>query len=440
MRGYTADWDNITMTRGKNGFMYNRSTDRRWMFLQWDSDGAFQQNHIDDVVVGTLTNVGTFYSSPYVRRQLAYYLTQMIGPLASNRARIGAWIAAEEAASTSYSMPSTYASWPTLVDSDAATQNLTRHQQIQNYIGSASLNAVFLLTSPPASTAANTVDINGRAPTTAFRVDCVGHPEAVLTWTGGSSADVAPWRLAGIMLTTGNNLLTFRMYDNNGAQVGADITHTINKTTDAPPVIVVTSNPSSQNVALGELLNVDAIASYDPDGTALTSSFAVSPASGFTMTSPSTASRNLIFNVPGTYNVTIQATDGASQSSTATRSYTGYNTSDFDSFGGSILAGYTITNSELRDKYSPTSWYSLDATDGSLVVQLTGTTTIPLRQTAPAFPLITRLLPTSADFVLQTNFSFETRNSAAFSLGSMRRWWRVVSQRATHSVWKAGQT
>ena len=413
VRGYTSDWDNITMSRGKNGFMYQKSTDHRWTFLHWDSDNAFQQNRIDDPVIGTLTNVGTFYNLPYVRRQLDYYLTQMVGPLAANGARIGAWIAAEEAASTSYNLPTTYATWPTLT----YNQGLTRHQQIQNLIGTISFSATFSLTSPLASTAANTVDINGRAPTTAFRVDCVGHPEAVLFWTGTTSADVAPWRLTGIVLAGGNNLLTFRMYDINGTQVGADITHTINKTTGAPPVVAVTSNPSSQNVGLGEVLNIDAIASYDPEGTALTYSFAVAPASGFAMTSPSTAARNLVFSVPGTYTVTIQATDAASQISTVTRTYTVYNAAGFDSFGGGILSGYTVNNAELRDNYSPASWYSLNSTDGSLVLQLTGTTTIPLRVTAPVFPLITRALPGTSDFILSTNFYLETRQFGAFFLG-----------------------
>ncbi len=69
------------------------------------------------------------------------------------------------------------------------------------------------------------------------------------------------------------------------------------------------------------------------------------------------------------------------------------------------------------DNYSPASWYSLNSTNGSLVLQLTGTTTIPLRLTTPAFPLITRVLPATADFVLSTNFYLETRQFGAFFLG-----------------------
>ncbi len=401
------------LSRGKNGFFYNRSTDHKWMFIHWDSDNAFQTGRINDAVVGALTNVGTtspgFFSKPFVRRYVNYYLNEMITTYAPNGPRVGAWITAEENASTSYAMPATYANWPTTNATSGTVQ--TRHQVIQNFIGATSMNAPFATTSPAnnSSTAADVVTITGTAPTSAHSVICLGHPEAVLTWTSTNVSDTSPWSLTGVQLRSGANALTFRMLTIAGTQVGADIALTLNKTTNALPIAVVASEPSSQNVALGEVLTIDAIGSYDPEATPLTFSFAVSPASGFAMTSPSTASRNLIFTVPGTYTVTIQATDADSQIGTATRTYTVYNASDFDSFSGGVLTGYAVTNAELRDNYSPATWYSLNETSGSVVVQLTGVNTIPLRQTAPAFPLIVRALPTTADFALATNFVLETR-------------------------------
>ena len=416
VRGYTADWDNLTLGRGKNGYFYNRPTDHKWMLLHWDSDLAFEPAHINDPVIGTLTNVGTYFAKPFVRRYVNYYLNEMLTTFAPNGPRVGAWLTAEENASTSYTVPATYATWPTTNATSGTAQ--TRHQVIQAFIG-ASLNPVFATTSPAnnSSTTADTATISGNAPANAFSVICVGHPESVLTWTSTNVANTASWSLAGVQLRNSANVLTFRMLSLTGAQVGADIALTINKTTDALPVVVVASEPSSQNVALGEVLNIDAIGSYDPEGTALTFSFAVSPASGFTITSPTAASRNLTFSVPGTYTVTIQAADAASQVGTATRIYTVYNAADFDSFGSSILTGYAVANTELRDNSSPATWYSLNETSGSLVVQLTAITTFPLRQTAPAFPLITRALPATADFVLQTDFKLETRQFGTFFTG-----------------------
>jgi hypothetical protein len=63
VRGYTADWDNITMSRGKNGFFYQRSTDHRWTFLHWDSDLSLDPAHANDPVVGSLPNVGRITAS-----------------------------------------------------------------------------------------------------------------------------------------------------------------------------------------------------------------------------------------------------------------------------------------------------------------------------------------------------------------------------------------
>ena len=408
VRGYTADWDNITMSRGKNGFFYQRSTDHRWTFLHWDSDLSLQGGRVSDPVIGSLPNVGTYYGLPYVRRYLDYYLTQMIGPLAPNGSRLTAWLTAEENASTGYTVPTTYASWV----------NSGRHPFIQGFIGTTSLNAIFVLVSPPSTTAANTVDINGRAPTTAFRVECVGHPEAVLTWTSLSSSDVAPWRLSGIVLASGNNLLTFRMSNASGAQVGSDLVHAITKTGDAPPIVQLTSNPASQNVALGETLDLNAGMSYDPEAAGpLAYSWSISPVNGYTVTNSTATTRRLVFSTPGTYTVTVQATDAAQQSASRSLSISVFNSADFDSFGGNYLTGYNVQNVELRDNYSPDAWYSLNETAGSLVVQVTDSVQHPLTNTAPSFPLITRPLPATTDFALQTSFALETRQFGNFAAG-----------------------
>ena len=415
VRGYTADWDSLTLSRGKNGFFYNRSTDHKWMLLHWDSDNAFQASHINDAIIGPRTNIPTYFGRPFVRRYLDYYLTQMIGAYAANGPRLSAWLTAEENASASYSVPGTYASWPVTNATSGTVQ--TRHAVIQTFIGS-SLTAPFALTSPPATTAATTVDINGTAPTTAFRVDCVGHPEAALTWTATGTADVSPWRLSGIVLTSGANVLTFRMYDIVGAQVGADLTHTVTKTGDAPPVVVLTTDPGSQNIGLGEVLNLSAGASYDPENAgALSFAWTVAPATGFTVATSTASTRGLIFGTPGTYTVTVQVTDAAAQVASKSIAISVYNSADFDSFGGNYLGAYTLQAMELRDNNSPDSWYSLNETSGSLVIQVTDSAPRPLINTAPTFPKLTRALPASSDFLLQTNASLETRQFGNFLSG-----------------------
>ena len=422
VRGYGADWDNITMSRGKNGFFYQRSTDQKFTFLHWDSDNAFQTGSINNAVVGTLTNVGTnapgYYSKPYVRRYLNYYLNQMLTTYAANGPRLSAWLTAEENASTSYTVPGTYLNWPTTNATSGTAQ--TRVAVIQTFIGATSLNATFALTSPADGTTVgtNTVDMNGTAPLAAVSVICVGHPEAVFSWTATVTTDVSPWKLAGIQLASGANLLTFRMLDENGAQIGADLTRTINRTGNAAPVGVLTVQPSSQNVGLGQVVSLDAGASYDPEAAGpLSYVWTVTPSTGFATTVLSDTQRQLIFSVPGSYNVSVQITDAAAQVSTITRTLSVFSANDRDDFGGTALSGYTLQNIELLDNYSPDAWYSLQQTTGALVIQISDRAAKPLNSGAPTFPLITRPIPASTDFSLQTDLAFINPQIASYHSG-----------------------
>jgi hypothetical protein len=416
VRGYSADWDNITMTRAKNGFFFNRATDRRWMLIHWDSDNTFQQNRITDAVIGNRTNVPTFYDRPYVRRYLNYYLAQMIGPLAANGARINAWIGAEEASSNSFSVPFNYASWPTTTAGDGFT---TRHSVIQAFIGSTSLNSPFAITSHTqnATVTADTIDVAGRAPVSAFSIVCVNQPDATLVFGATGTADVTPWALRGIRLRSGLNSLVFRMLNHNGIQVGADLTLNLNKTTNALPVISFVSNPGSENVGVGELLVADASQSFDPEGTPLSYLWSVSPSTGYSVSAPTAASRNIVFSVPGNYTVTVQATDGDGNVASTTRTYSVFDASDFENFNGGLKGAFTIENVELRDNYSPDAWYSFSETEGRLVLQITDRATLPLRVTTPTFPLITRAVPSTADFLIQTDLTLEGRQYGPFSTG-----------------------
>ena len=416
VRGYIADWDNITMSRGKNGYMYQRSTDQRLMFIHWDSDLGFQQGHIDDAIIGGLTNVNTFYAKPYVRRFLNFYFNQMLTTYAANGPRLGAWLAAEEASSPSYTVSSAYGSWP----STTGGSGLTRPQQIQAFIGATTLQSPFVLSTPVdgATVATNTIDFTGKAPITAFSIICVGHPEAVFAWTGTNFGDVSQWKLTGIQLAGGANLLTFRALAENGTAVGTDLTRTINRTGDVPPVMNLAIDPSSQNVALGEVATLDATNTYDPENAGpLTYTWTVSPATGFSTTALSSTRRQLIFNVPGSYDVTLQATDASSQTSSLTRSLSVFNATDRDQFGGGSLAAYNVQNLELIDNYSPDAWYSVNEVSGSLVLQLTGSIAKPLNPGTPSFPLITRSLPSSTDFSLQTNLAVVNPQIASFATG-----------------------
>lgn len=415
VRGYSADWDSITLSRAKNGYFYNRPDDHRWLLIHWDSDNAFQPGRINEPFIGSETNVLNFYGRGLVRRHTHYYMSRLMNEWALNGPRLTAWLAAEEAASGSYTVPSTYHGWPNAIAS--TTPNQTRVQVMQAFMGPNSLNATFSLTNPPVSTASTLLNINGKAPPGVFNVVCLGHPEATLHWMGGVT-DTSPWSLLNLRLANGPNTLTFRAFDEEGLQVGADLVHNISKTNNSPPAMFATVNPSSQNIALGEPLVIDAASSFDPEGGPLTFNFAVSPAIGFSMTSPTSTSRALTFNTPGAYVVTITGTDNQSTAANLTVPVTAFSSSDFNSFGDDILDPvFTAERVALRDNSSSGNWYSLNETSGSLVLNVTDTVMRPLTNSAPQFPLITRPLPPTGDWTLQTEVTMETRQFGAFLTG-----------------------
>ncbi len=414
VRGYTADWDSITLSRAKNGYFYNRPDDHKWMLIQWDSDNTFQANQINIPFIGAETNVPNYYSRPFVRRQVYFYMTKLMGEFALNGPRMAAWLAAEEAASPSFTVPAMYANWPTTLASAAPFQ--TRVQVMETFIGAA-LTAPFALTTPPATTTNTVLTISGTAPANVFRVECIAHPEATFAWTGTTSADTAPWAFSGLRLRNGSNTLTFRAFDEYGAQLGSDLTHTMTKTNNAPPFMTATVNPSSQNAALGEVVVIDASGSFDPDGTALTYTWTISPSVGFTTVASTASSRTIQFTTPGSYSFSIRGSDGT-VNVTVVREITAYSTSDFTSFGVDYLdPSFTATNVELLDNHSPDSWYSLNETSGSIALNLTDTITRPLTNTAPTFPTITRTVPATTNWILQTSITPENRAYGSFLSG-----------------------
>jgi hypothetical protein len=406
VRGYIGDWDNLTIRRGKNGYMYQRSTDRKWMLIHWDSDLAFQNT--SESVLGSFAGVGTYFGRPFIRHYLNYYLTELLGPYSANGARLQAWLTAEENASTSYTAnTSTYTAWST-----------NRAATVQAFIGAA-LSTTFTVSTPVnnASTTSDTQSATGLAPSSAFSVACVNHPEAILTWGGAGGNDPASWTLAGIKLKTGANTLVFRMYNIVGVQVGTDLTRTVTKTNSATPAMAIACDRPSYNVQLGEPITLDATGSTDPDGSALTFAWTVSPNSDVSTTIPLPGKIQAIFTKPGIYTLTVQATNAGASSATISRDVFVSATQDFESFSAPQLSpNFTVTNTELLDNYSPNSWYSLGTNPGNLELRIADTASMPLNS-ALAFPRIVRPLPVSTDFAMQTELTFQTRYFGNFFTG-----------------------
>ena len=191
----------------------------------------------------------------------------------------------------------------------------------------------------------------------------------------------------------------------------------MNKTGNGPPVARLSADPPSWNVGLGELLTLDASASFDPENAGpLTFAWTITPSAGVTVGQPSTDRRTGVFSVPGVYTVSLMLTDAASQTTTLNREVTVFSGNDFNSFSETTLGpSLTASQVEVRDNDSPAGWYSLEDRERRLTIQVLDDAAHSLN--SGNHPYVYRDLPDTGDWVLQTDLDFETRKSGNFNAG-----------------------
>jgi hypothetical protein len=381
IRGYMGDWDSFSLNRGKNGYFYRRSTDGRFMFFHWDSDLAFQST--TEVFYNGMTGFRPYLEKPYNFRLFKHYLAQLVENYTRNSPRLGAWLQAEEDASTQYTVSSAYTSWFTGREAGAFT------------LLGANRTAAFAITSnggSPITTSANVVSLSGTAPLRAFRVEVVGHPEAVSVFTTENG-----WTVSNISLRTGANSLTVNIVDEFGNVIDTR-PFVVTKTGNAPPVMVLEADPGSWQLAVTEVLTVDAARSADPDFLPLTFAWNVTPSDAQVDTSRGDKVL-AVFPAPGLYRFEVTGTDGGGASTTLTREATVYAPDGFSSFGSTRLdPWWRRENAAIRANYQGGSYFSLNEISGSLVLQILDDRAYPLGTIAPAYPLLWRSLPALTDW------------------------------------------
>jgi Lamin Tail Domain/CotH kinase protein len=409
-RGYSSDNDTFTYIRGKNCFQYRKPSDGKLRFLHWDSDAAF--GNPTDLFIINLgddrgRNVKNVTDRPQFQRQYTYWLNRMITEYTSDgtnlHPRFDAWISAmnSEEATPGFDM------------------NRARYLTFCNARRASTLTAIgsgrtipFALTAPPATSTAASIDLAGVAPITAWSVVLDNHPEAFIRFTSSTAFSVS-----GISLKQGANLLTFRMLDRDGVSVGT-LTHTVTKTGGTAPRILTESRPGSWRVTLGEPIEIDATASFDPEAAGpLQYAWSVAPALGVRSRAVSAGVQEYRFTGPGIYTVTLIATDAAGQTTTVTREVAAHARRDFQNFEDPILSPLLAPQAAaVRAGDYGQAWYSTQDEPGRLLLQLPESQAAPLSTAGTDFPAVLRALP-AGDWVLQTSFRHGNRLFGDFATG-----------------------
>jgi len=369
VRGYDADWDTITVDRGKNAYFYRPKDGDGWMLLHWDGDRVFDRSN--QAILGGRRGVNTYFNRPFIRRRMNYYMTKLLDEHTKGSARTLAWMDAETASVAGSGINMTkshYTNW------------FNRREGIaRNFITSNVANTSFAITTPRTPTSADVITLQGTSPPTAFFIRAVGQDETSFSWTSTTA-----WELAGIVLQQGPNSLTIEGVDHEG-NVVAQTQFTITKTGNAPPVIALSSSPKSQRIALEETITLDTTGTFDPEGETVTINWTVLPNTGVNL-APNGSILTADFSQPGFYVFTAEASDGSGNLATKSAAVSVHLDEGFSNFGDPILGNFWSTsNAPKHDNSSDGAHYSLQDHEGRLTINIPASQ-VPLGLPAPELP------------------------------------------------------
>lgn len=358
VRGYDADWDTITVNRGKNAYLFRPKEGNGWMLLHWDGDRVFERT--TQAIIGNRTGVRTYFTEPHVKQYMNYYMTKLLDEHTKGSARTQAWMQAESdsVSGTGITMPiSHYTSWFT-----------NRETLARNFITNGVANTNFVVTTSNTATTADVITLNGTSPPTVFKIRVAGMGGTSFKWITPTT-NATTWELSGVTLKQGSNTLNIEGVDHDGNIVETS-QFIITKTNNAPPVILVDSSPKSLRVEVGEMLALDGSPSFDPEGDPLDFTWAITPDYGSTLT-PDGMMASASFTDPGNYTLTVSATDMSAQTSSKVISILVSGGSDFATFGNAELEPlWTNFKGEKHGNASSAPHYSLQDHEGRLTINI----------------------------------------------------------------------
>jgi hypothetical protein len=197
VRGYIADWDTFTMSRGKNSFFYERP-DGKFQFLHWDSDLAF-----GDPNAGFYGGrIAPWLDKPYNKRHFHYYLAEFQEKVGNNLSRFQSWLQAEEDASKSYSPnPNFYLGFCS-----------NRTAAVTRELGKTLSTKLEFKPLAKGNTVTNeTITLSGTAPVSFYSVQFEPNPGTNFVWR-----DELTWRVSKLPIHVGTNRFTIKGLDISG--------------------------------------------------------------------------------------------------------------------------------------------------------------------------------------------------------------------------------
>ncbi|MBN1508002.1 MAG: lamin tail domain-containing protein [Sedimentisphaerales bacterium] len=385
--GYIHAWDFFSLDRGKNCYMYRRSTDGRFMFFPWDLKRSFDNSGA--AFYNGMAGFRPWLEKSYNMRLFKHYLTRLIENYTTDSVRIACWLQLQEDASTQFPFNFNYANW-----------FVSRQSSGNNFLGS-SRSMPFSVSGSgrqAVTTSADTASLTGVAPLRVFRVEVADHPEARFTW-----ASEYAWILSGIFIHSGTNVLTARGVDEFGTVLHEE-TVTVRKTGDAPPVMAIKAEPSWQ-LPLIEPLTADASDSFDPEGAPLQYSWSITPSDASLDTRDEKVAV-AAFSHPGVYTIEVAGQDANGLSTAIQRDAIVYGSEGLSEFDEPRLELFwNMDNVAIRTNYVTGPSYSLTEVSGSLVLQVWDNQAFPLTTTSPKYPLIWRPVPPSTDWAFVTSLA-----------------------------------
>jgi hypothetical protein len=402
VRGYIGDWDSFTLNRGKNGYLYRRPTDGRFMFFHWDSDLAFQNT--GEAFYNGMQGYRAWHERSYNQRLFRHFLITLVENYAQNSARMNAWLKAEEDASTQYTVSTDYQNWFS-----------GRQSPAYSAVGPAR-TALFDITTnggQPLNVTSNTLNLTGTGPLRVFRVEAPGHPNSGAFWTTDST-----WTITNLTLRTGANLITVQGLDFDGRVLVTD-TITVNKTGNAPPIMTLESSPGSLHVSVLDSLKLDASRSYDPDAQPLAFSWSANPADT-QLDTRGVNNATAYFSRPGIYTFTVNATDSGGATNSILRQAAVFGPNGFSPFTEPALEGFwNLENVSQRDNHFSAPYYSTTEVPGMLTLQVLADRSRPLAPAPRVYPYLWRTVPPLTDWMFLTEVSLNTRVFGDYITGAM---------------------